>query len=271
MTDDIAKLMNAALIERLRKRNTFARNGGTWVMLNEPDGDCSAAADAIASLRTRAEKAEAERDEWRQAAGVEASLRREFLARVEKVEAEWREYADELFDLRNRCGCGPDQEGPDVRQQLSTAREDCTRKDEALAPFATEADRYEPDEGDSAHRIYMTDVLTIGDLRRAKAARSPSPEPKEGGEPDRPAAHPAWNHTTPPQPVEPSAGADTDPPAPERTSPHNVDQTHDIQIFATKEEEAAFWKNERIKREGGQPAASSAGVSDAALKEPQPR
>ena len=47
----------------------------------------------------------------------------------------------------------------------------------ALEPFAREADRYEPDEGDDRDRMWDTDgcTLRIGDLRRARAALEGKP------------------------------------------------------------------------------------------------
>lgn len=50
---------------------------------------------------------------------------------------------------------------------------------EALRPFAEEADRYEPDEGDGDHPAWDTTV-TIGDLRRARAALPCSAEATQG-------------------------------------------------------------------------------------------
>lgn len=53
------------------------------------------------------------------------------LSRAEAI-SKLKEVRDELFDLRNRAGCGPDQEGADVWQRLAEARK-------VLAPFLSAA------------------------------------------------------------------------------------------------------------------------------------
>ena len=46
----------------------------------------------------------------------------EMEAEIERLRADKRALADGLFDLRCRCGAGPDQEGPDVWQQIERLR-----------------------------------------------------------------------------------------------------------------------------------------------------
>jgi hypothetical protein len=53
MTDAIQ-----AQIELLRRRRTFSLNGATWIMLNEPDPDCQAAANTIERLAAALKEAE---------------------------------------------------------------------------------------------------------------------------------------------------------------------------------------------------------------------
>lgn len=53
-------------------------------------------------------------------------------AEVERLRAELKRTADELFDLRCRCGLGPDQEGPSVFQQLDSLRNERTIRDKLL-------------------------------------------------------------------------------------------------------------------------------------------
>lgn len=81
-------------------------------------------------------EARAEIEEWRQAASVEAGLRREFFTRAEKAESE-----------------------------LSTLR---ARVREVVGPIADQADKYDPDEGDSHEHAWGRLDLTIGDLRAAR-------------------------------------------------------------------------------------------------------
>jgi len=47
----------------------------------------------------------------------------------------------------------------------------------ALEPFAKQADRYDPVEGDDDHPLWGAHTLTIGDVRRARSASD-----REGGE-----------------------------------------------------------------------------------------
>lgn len=97
--------------------------------------------------------------------------------------------SDELFDLRCRCGLGPDQDGPDVFQLIArlTRERDALKSDvalkwqprqdeiiaerdeavEALRPFAHFADQY----GAWADDSHIACVY-VGHLRRARAVLS---------------------------------------------------------------------------------------------------
>jgi len=54
-------------------------------------------------------------------------------------------------------------------QRITPLMEKIEKLREALRPFAQDAARYEPDEGDSGQRLWGEITLTIGDLRRAAA------------------------------------------------------------------------------------------------------
>jgi len=43
----------------------------------------------------------------------------------------------------------------------------------ALMPFAEQAERYDPDEGDDLQSAWDSGGITIGDLRRARAVLNP--------------------------------------------------------------------------------------------------
>jgi len=74
---------------------------------------------------------------------------------------------DRLIDLM-RSGRAKDAEIERLRAEIA-------RKDEALAPFADDAAQWdESPDCDDDHPIGWDSQLTIGDLRRARAARSPT-------------------------------------------------------------------------------------------------
>lgn len=58
--------------------------------------------------------------------------------------------------------------------QLNAAETRIAALEAALKPFADEAERYDPDEGDSHYVAWASDFL-IGSLRRARAALTPDP------------------------------------------------------------------------------------------------
>jgi hypothetical protein len=75
-----------------------------------------------AEQRVQLENAEHERDEL--SADLIAAR-----ARIEELTREKREIADELFDVRKRYGCGPDDTGPDARariEELTRERDEAT-------------------------------------------------------------------------------------------------------------------------------------------------
>ncbi len=82
-------------------------------------------------------------DDWPEAMLVTAdeigTIIRAALATAQVGAADWqakcKEYADALFDLRNKCGCGPDQEGPDIWERATAAE----KKAGTLSDFAPAA------------------------------------------------------------------------------------------------------------------------------------
>lgn len=109
-------------------------------------------------------------------------LARPFLNRAEKAEAERDELTVSRDDWRDSA-IGHAERAHSLQRELSAARADGERKDKALAPFAKAAECAEEGEPDD----YGLDCssarheLTIGDLYRARAARSPEPKEDERG------------------------------------------------------------------------------------------
>jgi hypothetical protein len=84
--------------------------------------------------------------------------------RVAELQAKW--------DLRDADHIRVLRMADELIVERDTARAALTAAEVALKPFADEADRYEPDEGDGDHPAWDT-TITIGDLRRARAALRP--------------------------------------------------------------------------------------------------
>ena len=66
-----------------------------------------------------------------------------------------------------------------ARAEILSLSQERDRLREALAPFATLADSYDPDEGDSDQLAWGNNTTTIGDLRRARAALNKEPPCQE--------------------------------------------------------------------------------------------
>jgi hypothetical protein len=83
----------AELIARLQARKAFGLNGGSWMMLAEPDPDCQEAADALAALAQEVERlkaAEARVREEQEIAAINlAAIEAATIERCAMVGDEW--------------------------------------------------------------------------------------------------------------------------------------------------------------------------------------
>lgn len=104
------------------------------------------------------------------------------LARLEKLEGDGppvEQLIEHLNDQIHGLLKELDEARKDAAYTLQLLRDavgTIARKNEALRPFATEANRYDPDKLDDIYPLWAQGHLKIGDLRRARAALSP----KEG-------------------------------------------------------------------------------------------
>jgi uncharacterized protein with von Willebrand factor type A (vWA) domain len=171
------------IVERLQDRAKFYDDSADCPVYFEHDKFLDIeAAQTITALR-------AERDELREAnhryaqsqaeATASCTKRRCATKERDRDEAETRAEAAEarVKELEDECEAQCDRRLEQMERGNTAIRErDEARK--ALEPFAKQADRYDPVEGDDDHPLWGAHTLTIGDVRRARSASSN----REGGE-----------------------------------------------------------------------------------------
>lgn len=90
------------LVERLRSRRTFARNGATWMMIAEPDRDCAEAATEIERLRATLKQSDADLFKTLEDNGKLQEFRvaffdyRDRMAEILSVERTWGEIIERM-------------------------------------------------------------------------------------------------------------------------------------------------------------------------------
>jgi len=109
-------------------------------------------------------------EEWKRLHHEQADLIATAIRERDELEAERARLWNENRDIRATI---------DVEKAVAdTAIRERDEARKALEPFAKQADRYDPVEGDDDHPLWGAHTLTIGDVRRARIASSN----REGGE-----------------------------------------------------------------------------------------